>query len=534
MDHNQTNKTEYDECAIHGVCSISSTLSSMQEIILIYLQTLAFYLLELENLGLSNENIRRDVIDVFSALTTNVEYSQESLNNLLSKIYEDLFQAKEIYNLVCKERNITPKYLKSSMKISKQYNVAGIIKQGQKNVDKKNQIINEDLKKTLSLLLLILKSLCLYIVELQELNVNIGEDYKELISILNMMHFDKINNENIREVIRKSVKLDHELMKKIFDARREEFGSIVPTEVSLSTHPGKAILVAGANMKELELILKATQDRGIDVYTHGQMIVGHTFPKLKVYPHLVGNYGKGLEHCIADFSSFPGVVYLTKLALYEIGHLCRSRIYTGDKVAQNGVIAIKDYNFEPLIQSALSSEGFTEPDIKENIKIGLVEEDFLQRVNNLADKIEAKKIKHLFSIGVSNHTETQKQYFEKFLELVEDDCFVVSASYRNNRENILTVDIDYVFPFAYKAISILKQRGIFDNLDTTIFYTHCEPHTVPNLFMMRAAGIKNIYFDSCPPNLVNPALIDILKEKLNIKSYTTPKEDIKAILAGKK
>lgn len=534
MDYDPIKKTEYDECAIHGICSISSALSSMQEIILIYLETLAFYLLELENLGLSNKNIRRDVIDVFSALTTNVEYSQDSLNSVLSKIYEDLFQAKEIYNLVCKERNIPPKYLKSKMKISQQYNIAGVIRQGQKSVDKKNQIINEDLKKMLSLLLLILKSLCLYIVELQELNVDIDQDYKELIFILDRMHFDNINDEVIDEIIRKSVKLDHELMKKTFDARKNEFGSIMPTEVSVSTRPGKAILVAGANMKELELILKATQDKGIDVYTHGQMIVGHTFPKLKVYPHLIGHYGKGLEHCIADFSSFPGVIYLTKLALYEIGHLCRSRIYTGDKIAQNGVIAIKDYNFEPLIQSALSAEGFTESDIKENIKIGLVEEEFLQRVNNLANKIESKKIKHLIAIGVSNQTETQKQYFEKFLELVGDDCFVVSASYRNNRENILTVDLDYVFPFSYKTIKIFKERGIFDDLNTTIFYTHCEPHTVPNLFMMRAVGIKNIYFDSCPPNLVNPALIDALRERLDIKEYTTPQEDIKKILASNK
>lgn len=533
MDYNPIKKTEYDECAIHGICSMSSALSSMQEIILIYLETLAFYLLELENLGLSNQNIRKDVIDVFSALTTNVEYSQESLNNLLSKIYEDLFQAKEIYNLVCKERNITPKYLKSKMKISKEYNIAGIMKQGQKSVDKNNQVVNEDQKKVFSLLLLILKSLCLYIVELQELNVNIDEAYKELILILSTMHFDRINYENFEELIRKSVKLDHELMKKTFDARKEEFGSIVPTEVSLSTRPGKAILVAGANMKELELILKATQDKGIDIYTHGQMIVGHTFPNLKVYPHLVGHYGKGLEHCIADFSSFPGAIYLSKLALYEMGHLCRSRIYTGDKIAQTGVIALKDYNFEPLIQSALSAEGFTESETRENIKIGLVEEEFLQRVNNLADKIEAKKIKHLLAIGVSNQTETQKQYFEKFLELVEDDCFVVSASYRNNRENILTVDLDYVFPFSYKTINIFKERGIFDDLDTTIFYTHCEPHTVPNLFMMRAVGIKNIYFDSCPPNMVNPALIEILRERLDIREYTTPQEDIKKILAKK-
>lgn len=533
MDHNQANKTEYDECAIHGICSINPALAFMQEVILIYLETLAFYLLEVEALGLCNKNIRKDVIDVFSGLTANVEYNQEHLNSLISKLYGDLFETKEIYKSLCNEKNIPLKYLKSPIKVSKQFNLADVITQGQKNLTKKNETFSENQKKMLDALLLILKSTCLYIVELQELNVNIDEAYKELLSTLSIMNFDSIKIEKLDEIIEKSVKLDNELMQKTFEARKSEFGDLTSTEVSISTKPGKAILVTGANMKELDLILKATQDRGIDVYTHGQMIVGHTFPKLKAYPHLVGNYGKGVENCVSDFSSFPGAIYLTKLALYQMGHLCRGRIFTSDKIAQSGVITLKDNDFEPLIQSALSAEGFTETKPNESIKIGLIEEGFMQRIHEIADKIETKKIKHLFAIGVSDNTESQKQYFEKFLELLEDDCFAVSASYTNNRENVLPINIDYVFPFAYKTIEFLTQRKIFADLNTTVFYTHCEPHTIPNLFMMKYVGIKNIYFGSCPANLMNPALIETLRETLNIKKYTNPKEDIEKIL-GKK
>lgn len=526
----KSNKLENDKCAIYGICSISSALSFMNEVILVYLETLAFYLLELEELGICNKNTRKDFIEAFSGLATNVEYNQESLNNLIFKLYEDSLQSKEVYKVICKEKNIAPKNIKSSVKISSKFNLEYAIKQAHKRFIKKNKGFDENQKKILDALFLVLKSICLYLVELQELNVYIDEDYKEFLSIFCVMNFHTTTTQKIDEIIEKAVKLDNELMKKTFDARNAEFGSIVPTEVSLSPRIGKAILVSGANMKELELLLNATKDKGIDVYTHGQMITGHTFPKLKAYPNLVGHYGEGIEHCISDFSSFPGAIYLTKLALYEIGQLFHGRIFTSDKLAPSGIVTLEDNNFEPLIQSALSTKGFTKSEIKENIKVGFIKGEFTRKVHALVDKIESKKIKNIFAIGVSDNTETQRQYFEKFLELIDDDCFVFSASYTSNRENIISVNIDYVFPFAYQTINILMQRGLFSDLNTTVFYTHCEPHTIPNLFMMKHLGIKNIYFGSCPPNLLNPALIEALRDRLNIRPYTNPQDDLKQIL----
>lgn len=538
MDYNIRNKTEYDECIIHGICSINPALTNMQDVVLVYMEILAYYLLELADLGLFNEKIKNDVIEIFSGLTTNVQYNQENINELISKLYENLFQAREIYTLICKEKNLTPDYLKTSIKITKQFNIANIIKQAQKSVVKKENNYTLEQKKLLEALIFILKSICLYLVELQELNVDINDAYKELLFTFCKMYFNTANTEEMDKIIEKSVMLDHELMNRTFEARKAAFGNIEPTQVSFSTRPGKAILVAGANIKELDLVLEATKDKGIDVYTHGQMIVGHTFPKLKAYPHLVGHYGRGVEHCVSDFSSFPGAVFLTKLALCQTEHLYRTSVYTSDRIAQHGVITIKNNNFEPLIRSANFAEGFVEEgtegeikaESKESMTVGIIEEQFIKNVHRLADAIETKKIKHLIAIGVSDNTEAQKLYFEKFLDLVEDDCFVISASYTNNRANVLFFNLDYVFPFSYKTINILKERNVFDKLNITIFWTHCEPHTIPNLFMMKEIGINNLYFGACPPNLINPALIESLAEKLNLKRFENPKEDIKNIL----
>lgn len=532
MDPIQPSKKEYDECAIYGICSVNPASFFMQEIILIYLETLAFYLLELIEHGLRNNYIMKDIIDALSGPSTNVEYNQTNLNKLISKLFDDLSQAQKIYKSICTEKGIAPKYLKTSIKLANNFNLASALKQGQKIVNKRNEALNENQKNMLNVLVHILKSICLYIVELQELNVNVDDAYKELMTALNKMNLDIITDEKFEELIERAVRFDNELMHKTFVARKEEFGDITPTEVPFSTRPGKAILVSGANMKELELILKMTQDKGIDVYTHGQMIVGHTFPKIKAYPHLVGHYGKGVEYCMSDFSSFPGSIFLSKLALYNIGHLYHGRIFTSDKLAQQGVTTLNENDFEPLIRSAHLAEGFTEAETKENVQVGFYEENFFKRIHEIADKIESKEIKHLIAIGISDNTESQKKYFEKFLNLMEDDCYAISASYTNNRGNVLPVNIDYVFPFAYKTIEILAQRNLFADLSTTSFYTHCEPHTIPNLFMMKYVGMKNIYFDTCPTNLLNPALIESIRGVLNLKHYTEPEQDMAEILSN--
>lgn len=523
-------ETENSESIQRGLYSISPFLSHMQSVVLVYIRELAFYLFELSLLGYNNEKIKNDFIESFGALITNFEYGQESFHKVISTLYIDLYQSKEFYKISCQKNDITPKYTKSKMKITQQFSVSDAIKQGKKIFTKAGASLSDEKRMRFDLLLAILKSFYIYMIELQELNHNVDVYYKELLEALGPVDIKTITKEQIDEMIEKYVKLDHELMKQVYEARKEAFGDFIETKVTFSNRPSKAILVAGANIKELELILKATEGKGIDVYTHGQMIAGHHFEKLKAYAHLVGHYGKGLDYTLYDFAYFPGAIFLTKLSLYKIENLCRGNIFTSDAIAPDGVIKIKDNNFEPVIQAALSEEGFTKTVENEDITMGFNEEKFINDINNIAQKIEKNEIKNLFTIGVENRTISQSQYFQEFLNLLKKDDFVLSASYTNNRENILHANVDYVFPLLYKALEIISAKKSLAELKPKINFTRCEPHTIPNLFYIKYLGVEQVYFWGCSPNLLNPSLVTFAQELLSIKKYTTPEADLKEMI----
>lgn len=537
MDDISLNKnlkeTEFSESTHRGICSISPFLSHMQSVVLIYIRELAFYLFELNSLGYNNENMKNDFIESFGALITNFEYSQESFHKVISTLYIDLYQTKEFYKVLCQKNNVSPKFTKSKMKITQQFSVSDAIKQGKKVFDKINASLNEEKRKRFDLMIVILKSIYIYMVELQELNKDIDTYYKALLTAIGPVDAKTVSVKQIDEMIEIYVKLDNELMKQVYEARKEMFGEFIETEISFSNKPSKAILVAGSNIKDLELILKATEGKEIDVYTHGQMIAGHTYEKLKAYPHLAGHYGKGLDYTLYDFAYFPGPIFLTKLSSYKIESIYRGNIFTSDAIAPEGIIKIRDNNFEPLIQAALGEEGFTKTIENESLKMGFNEEKFIKDVNNIAQKIEKNEIKNLFTIGVGNGTISQSQYFQEFLNLLEEDDFAISASYVHNRENVLHSNVDYVFPLLYKALDIISAKKSLSDLDPKINFTRCEPHTIPNLFYIKHLGINNVYFWGCSPNLFNPALIEFTQEILNIKKYTTPQNDLKEMKKDK-
>lgn len=524
--YNKNKETEYSESTHRGICSISPFLSHMQAVVLVYIRELAFFLYELSLLGYNNEKIKNDFIESFNALITNFEYGTESFHKVISTLYIDLYQTKEFYKVICQQNEITPKFTKSKIKITQQFSVSEVIKQGKKIFDKTSASLSEEKRKRFDLMIIILKSIYIYMIELQELNKNIDGYYQALLAAFGSVDVKKISVKQIDEMIENYVKLDHELMEQVYEARKELFGEFIEAEICFSTRPSKAILVAGANIHELETILKATHKKGIDIYTHGQMIAGHIYEKIKSYPHFAGHYGKGLDYTLYDFAYFPGAIFLTSLSSYKIESLYRGNIFTSDKIASDGITKIKDNNFEPMIQAALNEEGFTKRSEGECLKAGLNEEKFFKQVELLAEKIARNEIKNLFTIGVDNKTVSQRQYFQEFLSLLGHDDFAISFSYANNSPNVLSLNVDYAFPLLYKALSIINEKKNLSELKPKILFTRCEPHTIPSMFYIKNMGIDTMYLWNCSPNLLNPALVNFAQEILGFKKYTTPEHDL--------
>lgn len=519
----------YDECLSKGICSISPSLSFLQEVILSLLKELSFYLLKLKELGINNAKIKENIIEVISSLIVNVDYNQEQFTRIITRLYGDLVQAKDIYISTCKNNNMDSIILKPDLK-SPKFRLSDAIRQGQKLFNKRSEKYSVEQKKMFELILMVIKSICINLIELKELDVEDEKAYEAILALFNSMNSQISSVEKLREKIKDIVAFDYTLLQKLHEKREEKYGEIIPSEVSLSTRPNKAILVTGTNVRELELLLKATENKGIDVYTHGHMIMAHAFPGLKAYPHLVGHFGEGIETYLLDFAAFPGAIFMTRHSFQKVENLYRSSVFTTDMFAPKGVTTIKDNNFDPLIQAAQSAKGFNKGKESKSIKVDLHEKKILEKIAEVADKIEQKEIKHFFAVGVSNHTKIQKDYFEKFLKLLKDDCFALSFSYKNGK-NVLYVESDYGFPILYKSLEVLTRKISIEELDPIILFTRCEIHTISNLLNLKFMGVNKIYFTDCSPHMVNPSLIETIREMFGVKKYTTPEADLKAMLA---
>lgn len=526
-NHQLNAKNEYDECTLHGICSISPTASAVKATTLGLLQELAFYIVKARDLGARNNRIKSGFIEIFSTLIPTSEYSQKNIDYIISNMQEHISEVKNLYKQLCYEKNVQANFFKNSIKISENFTIADIVKQGQKYSEKIKRILSEEQNKSLEILLIILKSMCLYIIELQDLNADIDKYYEELLKIINIKNFNELDSEALKDILKKYAQLDTELMNTLFEARKKEFSDFIEAEVLLSPKEGKAILVAGTNLKDLELVLEATKDKGINVYTHGQMIIGHTLPKLKAYKHLVGHYGKGVDSYLSDFSTFPGAIFLTKHSLCRVEKLCFCSLYSTDKIATQNTTTINDNNFEPLIHSALRAEGFTESESEKFGNFGIIEQNYLDEITKLAQRINKKEIKYVLGIGVPNKTDSQIEYFKKFWKLLKPDCFVITFNYHDNFKNIIFNNMNYCFPFLYKGLNILLKEKQTNALKIGVFNSRCELHTIPNLISLKTAGVDKIYFSQCSSTLINPMLTELLLEWFDINKYTTPENDLK-------
>lgn len=521
---------EYDECRSHGICSISPALVAVKALVFAYLQEMAFYIKKIRALGAHNENIKNNFIDYFSILAKNSDYGDLVFHKVICNIREDIYELKSVYKHLCEKHNKNFIFFKSKIKLSQDFSMTDVIKQGQKCDFHFKKKLTDEQKKSYELIVIILKSIYLYIIELQSLNINFDKYYMDLIFALSIKNFCILNIEQIKNIMKKYSKLDYDLMNIVFETRKQEFGGFIEADIPIIEKEGKAILVSGSSLKELELVLEATKNKGINVYTHGQMITAHTLSKFKTYPHLAGHYGKNIESYITDFSTFPGPIVLTKLSLFKIENLFTTRIFTFNKITPKNTTTLTTDNFEPLIKAAIQMDGFQHTREERNIKAGIVECDYYNKINEAIIKIKKGEIKKVFTIGVSNIMNAQVEHLEKFLNSLSKDSFVISFYCETKFENVLFTPIDYTFPYLYIALNAFLALKDDYALKINVFSTRCEPHTIPNLVNFRRIGIDKIFFLECHPMFINPALTDFLMELFDIIKCTNFATDIKRLV----
>ena len=345
------------------------------------------------------------------------------------------------------------------------------------------------------------------------------------------------------ELVLKAGEMNLRAMEMLNNANTSTFGNPTPATVPTGTKAGPGIVITGHDLLDLHELLKQTEGKGINVYTHGEMLPAHGYPELRKFKHLVGNYGTAWQSQRKEFDEFTGAILVTTNCIMIPKDSYKDRIFTCGIAGASGVTHIEGTDFTAVIEKALSS-----PPLPENPQGTLSTGFHYTAVLGLADKIidavKAGKIRHFFFIGGCDGAKPGRNYFTELAEKVPDDCVILTAACGKYRINARDYgDIDGIPRLidtgqcndCYSAIKIaLALADAFDcgvnDLPLSLIVSWYEQKAVAILLTLLHLGVKNIRLGPSLPAFVSPNVLNVLVEKFAIKPIGTADEDLAEIL----
>lgn len=322
------------------------------------------------------------------------------------------------------------------------------------------------------------------------------------------------------------------------------YGHPVPTKVSLGTKKGKAILVSGHDLKDLDEILKQTEGKGINVYTHGEMLPCHGYPELNKYSHLAGHYGTAWQNQTRDFGNFPGAILMTTNCIQRPKDAYKDNLFTTGLVGWQGVTHISSKDFTPVIQKALQMPGFADGTEGSSVMTGFGRNAVLGVAGKVIEAVKAGDIKHFFLVAGCDGAKPGRNYYTEIVEKIPDNCIVMTLAcgkfrfFDKDLGNIggipRLLDIGQCND-SYSAVQIAVALanafncGVND-LPLSIILSWYEQKAVAILLTLLHLGIKNIRLGPSLPAFITPNVLNVLVENFNIMPIGNADDDLKAIL----
>ena len=392
---------------------------------------------------------------------------------------------------------------------------------GEKSLRNALKNIPSQVRDLYQIMLVISKSISINLLDLESMDKTDNESFLMILKLFDEINSEEKNTGRLKQLIYKAAKTDCDLMMHLRNVQEERYGIQGISDVSYSTTPSKAALVVGSNIRELETVLEALKKTDIDVYTHDDMMVAHTFPKFSEYENLKGQYGQGLENCLLDFATFPGPIILTKHSLHNVENLYRGRLFTTDYTTPKGVIKIEDEDFSGVIESADNAKGFKTGKQCETVTIGYNYADTIKKI-----KAKLSGYKRIFMIGLERYSLEQKVYFEKLMKLSDCDTLIISFSYNIEKDNIVHINTCFDSFGLIRVYNEIKDSG----LPIAVFVPKCDRNTISQMIYLTENKNTKVFVGKCTPIILNPSLISTLKQIFEINGITTAKKDIEMIM----
>ena len=511
---------QYDSCISRGICTTNPKIASLQSVLVQYLKLGCKYCLLLEGKNVFDEKIKELILNTIPLAVSNPDLSEASFNFAVSRFKEILPDLVAKYNKIYEKEDFK-EGIRSTKLFKISSDIVDSIRYGEQILREAFKNIPDEIRNLFQIMLVISKSISINLLDLESMGESDKSGFNMILKLFNAIDSEEKESENLKKLIYEAANADNLLMKKLREAQEERYGEQGIAEVSYSTAPSKAVLVVGSNIRELETILEALKDTDIDVYTHDDMMVAHTFPKFSEYKNLKGQFGQGVENCLLDFATFPGPIILTGHSLHNIENFYRGRLFTTDYTTPKGVIKIKNNDFSGVIDSANSSKGFKTGKQCESVTIGYNYSETIQTIKN-----NISGYKRIFMIGLEKYSLEQRVYFEKLIKFSGCETLIISFSYNIETDNQFHINTCFDSYGLIRIYNDIKDSG----LPVTVFIPKCDRNTISQMIYLSENKNTKVFVGKCTPIILNPSLIATLKRTFGINGITTAKKDIELIV----
>ena len=532
-------------CIDSAVCGKTPATAVLQDLLVHAAKGLAQYTHRARRLGVSDVQCDRFLLEALFVTVTNVNFDDAAIEQTIRRGIVLRKQAEGLYQAAARRAGQPVEDVRGPATWSPADTTEALVAQGDAVSSlTRRERFGADIAGLQELLLYGIKGMAAY----AEHALVLGHEHKPLYAFISeaLLHLaEEIPSvDKLFTLCLRCGEVNLAVMEVLDTANTGAYGHPVPTPVRVEPLRGKAILVSGHDLKDLEQLLVQTEGKGINIYTHGEMLPAHGYPGLKKFKHLAGNHGGAWQDQKVEFARFPGAILMTTNCIQEPQENYENRIFTSGQVGWPGVTHIANGDFSPVIEAALAAPGFTEDGPDQTILVGFGHQTVLGVADQVVAAVKAGAIKHFFLVGGCDGARSGRDYYTEFAESVPKDCVILTLACGKYRFNKLDFGAIGGIPRlldigqcndAYSAIKIavaLSQAfncGVND-LPLSLVLSWYEQKAVAILLTLLHLGIRNIRLGPTLPAFVTPNVLKVLSEKFNLMPITTAGQDLKDIL----
>lgn len=530
----QCEQTVNGGCTEVGNCGKNQETGELHDLLLYVTQGISVFAHQARGAGRVDAAIDNFVIHALFTTVTNVDFDPDRIETLIKEAVVMRNRAQALLDQ-------PPATLPEPAKIQIGSNRAEWCAQAEAlGVARKKTILGEDITGLHELLKDGLLGAAAYADHAQVLGKRRDDLFAKFHEYLAYLATEPTDTDQLLKTILQVGALNLNVMELLDDAHTSTYGHPEPTQALITAKAGKAILVSGHDLKDLELLLQQTEGKNINIYTHGEMLPALAYPGLKKYPHLIGNYGGAWQNQRQEFEAFPGAILMTTNCIQKPKESYQARLFTTGLVGWPDVTHLADKDFAPVIKAALEAPGFAEDEKEERITIGFGHQAVLGVADKVVAMVKQGHIKHFYLIGGCDGAKPGRNYYSDAAQAVPQDSVILTLACGKYRFNKMPFgDIDGIPRLldigqcndTYSAIKIagaLAEAFNTDvnNLPLTFLLSWYEQKAVAVLLTLLHLGIKNIKLGPTLPAFLTPNVVKILVDKFNIAPITNPQEDM--------